>query len=118
MYVGTPLGRVIALDPASGRERWTFDPKTPRNIQYGDFASRGVSAWLDEGASAEAPCRLRIFVATPAATLIAVDGKTGQLCKAFGRDGMVDLKIGLRISPFEPAAYTVTSPPVVVNGLC
>src|SRR6185503_15916426 len=27
MYVGTPLGRVIALDPATGRERWVFDPQ-------------------------------------------------------------------------------------------
>jgi quinoprotein glucose dehydrogenase len=117
MYVGTPLGRVIALDPATGRERWTFDPKVARTIQYGDFASRGVSAWIDDAAPADAPCRLRIFVATPEATLIAVDGKTGQLCQAFGSNGLVDLKTGLRIPPFERAAYTVTSPPVVVNGL-
>ena len=41
MYVGTPLGRVIALDPATGRERWVFDPKIARDVTYGDFASRG-----------------------------------------------------------------------------
>ena len=29
MFVGTPLGRVIALDPATGRERWVFDRKSP-----------------------------------------------------------------------------------------
>ena len=50
MYVGTPLGRVIALDPATGRERWVFDPKIARDVTYGDFASRGVSTWLDESA--------------------------------------------------------------------
>src|SRR4030095_4937648 len=50
MYIGTPLGRVIALDPATGQERWVFDPKIARNIPYGDFASRGVSTWLDEAA--------------------------------------------------------------------
>ena len=43
MFVGTPLGRVIALDAATGRERWVFDPKIARDITYGDFASRGVS---------------------------------------------------------------------------
>src|ERR1044072_5087068 len=43
IFVGTPLGRVIALDPATGRERWTFDPKIARDVTYGDFASRGVS---------------------------------------------------------------------------
>src|SRR5207247_9625099 len=61
MFVGTPLGRVIALDPATGRERWVFDPKIARDITYGDFASRGVSTWLDESAPAGATCRRRIF---------------------------------------------------------
>lgn len=117
MYVGTPLGRVIALDAATGASRWTFDPNVARNIQYGDFASRGVSSWIDTAAAVNAPCRLRIFVATPEATLIAIDGRTGQVCRGFGMNGIVDLKTGLRIPPFEPAAYTVTSPPVVINGL-
>src|SRR5437762_3047079 len=27
LYLSTPFGRVIALDPATGRERWTFDAK-------------------------------------------------------------------------------------------
>jgi quinoprotein glucose dehydrogenase len=48
MFVGTPLGRVIALDPATGRERWVFDPKILRDVTYGDFASRGVATWLYE----------------------------------------------------------------------
>jgi quinoprotein glucose dehydrogenase len=40
MYIGTPLGRVIALDAATGGELWVFDPEIDRNIAYGDFASR------------------------------------------------------------------------------
>ena len=71
MYVGTPLGRVIALDPATGRERWVFDPKIARDVTYGDFASRGVSTWLDDAAAAGAPCRRRIFVATAQSQLFA-----------------------------------------------
>ncbi|HEX6614668.1 MAG TPA: hypothetical protein VF046_00040, partial [Gemmatimonadales bacterium] len=27
LYLSTPLGRVSALDPATGRERWTYDPR-------------------------------------------------------------------------------------------
>src|SRR5262245_38666163 len=64
MYVSTPLGRVIALDPATGQERWVFDPQIARNIPYSDFANRGVSTWLDESAPADAPCRRRIYAAT------------------------------------------------------
>jgi quinoprotein glucose dehydrogenase len=117
MYIGTPLGRVIALDPATGREIWTFDPQIARNIQYGDFANRGVSTWLDESAPAGASCRRRIYAATAQSQLIALDARDGQPCRDFGRDGVVDLKSGLRIPPFEPQAYSMTSPPVVVNGV-
>jgi quinoprotein glucose dehydrogenase len=117
MYVGTPLGRVIALDPASGRERWVFDPGIKRDVRYGDFASRGVSTWLDAAAPAGAACRRRIFVATAQSQLIALDARTGRPCAGFGRSGIVDLKAGLRIAPFEPGAYSMTSPPLVVNAL-
>ena len=117
MYVGTPLGRVIALDPATGRERWVYDPKIARDVEYGDFASRGVSSWLDAEAPAEAACRRRIFAATAQSQLVALDARDGKPCAGFGRDGMVDLTQGLRIPPFEPGAYSMTSPPVVVNGL-
>ncbi len=117
MYVGTPLGRVIALDPATGRERWVYDPKIARDVEYGDFASRGVSSWLDEKAPADAVCRRRIFAATAQSQLIALDARDGRPCAGFGRDGLVDLTQGLRIPPFEPGAYSMTSPPVVVNGL-
>src|SRR5438093_8731998 len=117
LYLATPLGRVIALDPASGRERWVFDPKIKRDVSYGDFASRGVSTWLDGSAPAGAVCRRRIFVATVQSQLFALDARDGRPCTGFGRNGMVDLKAGLRIAPFEPGAYSMTSPPVVVNGL-
>jgi quinoprotein glucose dehydrogenase len=117
MYVGTPLGRVIALDPATGRERWVYDPKIARDVEYGDFASRGVSSWLDTGAPAARACRRRIFAATAQSQLVALDARDGKPCAGFGRDGMVDLTQGLRIPPFEPGAYSMTSPPVVVNGL-
>ena len=117
MYIGTPLGRVIALDPVTGQERWVFDPKIARNIPYGDFASRGVSTWLDEAAPPDSPCRRRIYAATAQAQLIALDARDGEPCRAFGSNGIVDLKVGLRIPPFEPQAYSITSPPLAVNGV-
>lgn len=117
MYVGTPLGRVIALDAASGRERWIFDPKIRRDVTYGDFASRGVSAWLDPQARPGTTCQRRIFVATAQSQLYALDAGTGQPCSQFGSAGMIDLKRGLRIPPFETQAYSITSPPLVLNGL-
>src|SRR6185295_3140097 len=30
LYVGTPYGKVIALEPETGKERWSFDAQIPR----------------------------------------------------------------------------------------
>jgi quinoprotein glucose dehydrogenase len=117
MYVNTPLGRVIALDAATGGERWVFDPEIRRDVAYGDFASRGVAAWTDGAASADAPCRQRIFETTAQSQLFALDALDGRPCRDFAGGGPVDLKNGLRVAPFEPAAYSMTSPPIVVNGV-
>jgi quinoprotein glucose dehydrogenase len=117
MYIGTPLGRVIALDAATGAELWAFDPKIRRDITYGDFVNRGVSLWQDDRAVPNQPCRRTIFIANAQSQLYALDAANGRPCRNFGNSGMVDLLKGLRIAPFEPAAYTVTSPPVIVNGL-
>ncbi len=117
LFLSTPLGRVIALDPATGAERWAFDPQIDRTIDYGDFTNRGVAAWLDPAAPADAACRQRIFVAPIDGRLIALDARDGRPCAGFGTDGTVALKPTLRAAPFEPAAYEVTSPPVVGGGV-
>jgi len=117
MYLSTPLGRVMALDPATGEELWKFDPEIRRDIPYADFANRGVSTWLDEEVPSEAHCRRTVYVANAESELIALDARDGQICTAFGTNGSIDLRQGLRIPPFEPEAYSMTSPPVVANGV-
>ena len=109
LYLSTPLGKVIALDPVSGQQRWVFDAKVPRDKGYGDFASRGVSLW-QRGSDR------RIIVATVDARLIALDARTGQPIPAFGDGGSVDLRRGLRVPPTGFADYEVTSPPAIVNN--
>jgi quinoprotein glucose dehydrogenase len=109
LYLSTPVGRVIALDPVTGQQRWTFDAQSPRDKGYGDFASRGVSVW-QRGAEH------RIFVATIDARLIALDAKTGRPIERFGEHGAVDLRKGLRIPPAGFADYEVTSPPAIVGN--
>lgn len=109
LYLSTPLGRVLALDPVTGQERWAFDAKVPRDKGYGDFASRGVSTW-------QRGTERRIFVATIDARLIALDARTGNLIPSFGQQGIVDLRKGLRIVPTGFADYQVTSPPAVAGN--
>ena len=116
MYFSTALGRVFALDAATGAERWRFNPGVARVAKFGDFASRGVTYWVDPSAPPDARCARRIFVATIDGRIIALDAATGGTCAAFGDGGSVDLRRALRNAPFEWEEYEVTSPPALVNG--
>ncbi|HET8648400.1 MAG TPA: PQQ-binding-like beta-propeller repeat protein [Gemmatimonadales bacterium] len=117
LYLATPFGRVIALDPATGRERWTYDAMANATAGFGDPATRGVSTWLDPLAKPGAPCRRRIYLATLDARIVALDSKRGVPCRDFGHAGSISLRQGLRNKPFETAEYEVTSPPAVIRGL-
>ncbi len=111
LYLSTPLGRVFALDPVSGRQRWVYDSKVPRDAGYGDFASRGVATWRSTAGER------RIIVATIDARLIEIGAGNGKVIDGFGDHGVVDLRHGLRIPPRGDgfADYEETSPPAVVG---
>src|SRR6516164_3737678 len=93
LYVSTPLNRVIALDPASGKQRWTYDPEINQKMQYSEgLVSRGVSAWEDTSQPEGSACKRRIFIGTIDARLISIDADSGKTCVAFGQHGEIDLQ--------------------------
>jgi quinoprotein glucose dehydrogenase len=110
LYLSTPFNRVIALDPVSGMERWAFDPKVDMTKGYSEVTCRGVSTWADRRTAVR-----RIYVATIDARLIALDAKTGALCKDFGQGGEIDLTRDVRL--VDRGDYQVTSPPAVIGDL-
>ena len=117
MYFATPLGRTFALDAASGREKWRYNPGVARVASFGDFTNRGVTYWVDPKAPRGVRCRERIFVAPIDGRIIALDARDGGSCSGFGDGGSVDLRRRLRNAPFEWEEYEVTSPPAIVNGI-
>jgi quinoprotein glucose dehydrogenase len=117
MYVSTPVGRVYALDAATGMVKWRYDANVDPTKGYGDFASRGVAFWRVPSGNLDAKCAQRIFAGSIDARLTALDAATGEKCTDFGDHGTIDLRPGLRIPPFEFQAYELTSPPTVVGDL-
>jgi quinoprotein glucose dehydrogenase len=117
LYISTPLGRAIALNPVSGRELWTFNAGIDLAANWGDFANRGVSTWLDPSLSVNAACKRRIFLTTIDAQIVALDSRTGRPCAGFGNQGRINLRTGLRNPPFEKEEYQLTSPPAVIGDL-
>lgn len=117
LFISTPLGKVAALDPLTGKERWTFQADVDANTGWGDFANRGVSTWVDRTTASSAHCHRRIFANTIDGRIFALDSRTGRRCTDFGNNGVVDLRRNLRNSPFEFAEYQLTSPPAVIRDM-
>jgi glucose dehydrogenase len=89
---------VIALDGATGELLWvhgypegTRGANAPRQL-----SGRGLAYWTD-GHGDE-----RIVYVTPGYRMIALDAKTGQPVKTFGKDGVVDLKVGVVYGDGKP----------------
>jgi len=114
LVLPTPLGRVLALDPETGAERWRFEADF-EDRRFSEFTSRGVAAWTDAAAAAGAACRVRIFAATVESRLFALDAASGRRCEAFGTHGEVSLREG--VGELRPWDYTISSPPLVAGDL-
>jgi len=116
LMICTPFNRLIALDPASGKERWVFDAEInlDHKLPY-QYNCRGVTAWENPEAGPQAACKIRIFMGTNDERLFAIDAGTGKRCTGFGANG--------EISVSQPRALQfagerkLTSAPVVVNGV-
>jgi quinoprotein glucose dehydrogenase len=81
MYISSET-RVMALDPETGKEIWSFD------VPSGGKASpRGVAFWAGDRQN---PPRI-IF--TAGRSLIALNAKTGKIDPGFGREGTVDIVV-------------------------
>jgi quinoprotein glucose dehydrogenase len=103
LYATTPKLRVVALDAATGREIWTFDPNKI-DPKTGRFRHRGVTVYRD-----------RVFV-THRNNLWALDRKTGTPIPTFGDSGRVDLRKGLD-RPYESQSVSASTPGVMFEGL-
>lgn len=115
LYLCSAKNIMIALDPATGRELWRFDPKVPdSNIPY-TAACRGVSYYAVPGAQTSAACATRIIEGTLDGRIIAVDANTGRPCTDFGTSGQVDIKRGM--GQVVPGMVSITSAPTIVRGV-
>lgn len=109
----TPFSRVIALDPATGKQRWDFDPKLKLE---GDrpFRCRGVSYYEDTQTMQGQACRHRVYVATHNRTITAIDALNGKTCTGFGKNGVVNL---YGKSEFSAGEISSSATPVIANNI-
>ena len=105
MYIPSSRNRIYAINSITGEQLWSFDPFFGGQ---GGGISRGVSYWEDG-------IDKRIMF-TAGSNLFALDALTGELITAFGKDGKVNLNIGMRGDP-EKIAVVPSSPGIVYKNL-
>lgn len=115
LYLCSAKNILISLDPATGRERWRYDPKVADDWIPYTAACRGVAYYAVPGADPAEACASRIIEGTLDGRIIAVDARTGVPCAGFGRNGQVDIKLGM--GPVFPGMVSITSPPTIVRSV-
>ena len=97
LYALTPKMKMFAVDAATGKQIWVFDPKTYIAVDTNEQkrlsmqftnTGRGVTYWTD-GKDDK-----RVFY-TAGPYLICVNAVTGKAVKTFGNNGRIDLHDGL-----------------------
>ena len=109
LYSTSPRLKVLALDAATGKAQWSFNPfpDTAEIVTWLNV-NRGVSYWKD------AKDERILFTAGP--TLYALDAETGEPVENFGDNGKVSLKKGLD-GRAENLYVVATSPGIVYKDL-
>ncbi len=108
LYGVSPKLKLFALDAASGRELWAFDPADSVENKTWHRKSvnmnRGVAYWEEK------EDKRIIYSVGP--IVFAVNALTGKLIPAFGKDGGVDLRKGLDRD--ETKVFVAPTSPVTI----
>jgi quinoprotein glucose dehydrogenase len=107
MYIASPYGQVVAVDPTSGQEVWVYKMPAGDNP-----AERGVEYFAGDQTTPP-----QIVVGTSGGRLLTLDAKTGVLNPKFGVDGIVDLNTPEIRNGLPNGNAGVSSPPVMYQNL-
>ncbi|MEJ2624542.1 MAG: pyrroloquinoline quinone-dependent dehydrogenase [Pseudolabrys sp.] len=92
VYVATPFYRIFAIDPGTGRVKWTFNTHAVLKAEtQPDLKTRGVAYWQAAKPQAGKPCQKIVYIGTMGAKLYAVDADSGKACQGFGKNGVLDI---------------------------
>jgi quinoprotein glucose dehydrogenase len=120
LYLCTSHQKLFALDAATGKQKWTFDPHLKSDPSFQHVTCRGVSyhenpetAQTNSAGASPALCSRRILLPVNDGNLYALDAQTGALCPDFGDNGKLNLQNNMPNA--KAGAYEPTSPPIVTD---
>lgn len=106
LYGTTATLKVFALDAATGKKQWMFNPDKDSVLTKG--LNRGVAFWEKDGDK-------KIFYAS-GEHLFALNPETGELIPSFGKKGIIDLTKGLG-RDVDGFRYHMNTPGVIFKDM-
>ncbi|WP_333894916.1 glucose/quinate/shikimate family membrane-bound PQQ-dependent dehydrogenase [Atlantibacter hermannii] len=117
LYLCSAHQRLFALDAATGKEKWHFDPQLNTNPSFQHVTCRGVSYHEARAETASpdvvADCPRRIILPVNDGRLFAINADNGKLCETFANKGILNLQTNQPVT--TPGMYEPTSPPIVTD---
>ncbi|MEO9005421.1 MAG: PQQ-binding-like beta-propeller repeat protein [Ginsengibacter sp.] len=108
LYGVSPKLKLFAIDAATGKEKWQFDPSDSVANKTWHRKSvnmnRGVTYWAEEND--------KRIIYTVGPVVFEVNALTGKLVSSFGKDGGIDLTQGLDRNPKE--LFVAPTAPVMI----
>ena len=117
LYVSTPFDRIFAIEPDTGKVKWTFDTKIKLvDPTQGELKNRGLSYWAAATPVAGQSCQKIVYLGTMDGKIFAVDADSGQPCTSFGQNGVLDIDQWNTVNNKWPLSI-LQSPTVYKNQL-
>lgn len=115
LYGTSPQLKLFAVDAATGKERWVFNPLDSIPGQKFMFFilnnSRGVAYWANADKT-----DTRIFY-TAGSNLYCINAKTGKPVEEFALNGLLDLHEGLDRPNIQNLYVSATTPGIIYKDL-
>ena len=105
MFVSTRQRTIVALEPETGKEIWTYD------LGRVGPPLRGLNYW-----AGDATHPAQILAGTMDGHLLAINAKTGKLVPGFANEGSLDLRVGVT-EKYPDSPYHMSSPGVIYRNL-
>jgi quinoprotein glucose dehydrogenase len=92
VYVGTPKGRIFAVEPDTGKQKWIYAAAGVNGKEENQGSkNRGVAYWAASSPAAGQPCQKMVYIGTVTGELHGVDADSGKPCPGFGKNGVVNV---------------------------
>ena len=111
LYLTSSKMKLFAIDPATGMQKWVFDPANNSEEEIGFGINRGLMYWEDENGKDK-----RIFYGV-ASRLYAVNAIDGSPINDFGTNGSIELKEGLDIPESQDGSLLLKTPGVIFKDM-